>query len=243
LPGGFASAKKYVTPQLGLTILSEAVILILFALGIASVPLTAVLVIGLAFIWTIYLRRRQMSQESSDRIAAIIKRLVRLVEQVGTVTGNQGAVDLLGKVGFDKDTSTLTQKEGRVLMAEIRDAFRLFQAWQTSVKEGALVLRETYTPNMNSYYITRAINDLIFLYDFYLDLICNKTVRLANEAPTKSPDLWNSFESLRGNMYELRGAINPFLTDCAEAGLSPVKTQVNPWSAHLDPMQKPATIG
>jgi len=183
-----------------------------------------------------------MSQESSDRIAAIIKRLSRLVDQVGTVTGNQGAVDLLGKVGFDRDTSTITQREGHTLIAEIRDAFKLFQAWQTSVKEGALLLRDAYTPSMNSYYITRGINDLIFLYDFYLDMICNKTVRLVNEAPTKSPDLWDSFESLRGNMYELRGAINPFLTDCAEAGLSPVKTQVNPWSAHLDPVQRAATF-
>ena len=235
MPGRLASAKRYVTPQFGTTILSEAVILILFALGIASIPLTATLVISLASIWTIYVRRRQLSQESSDKIVALIKRMGRLVDQIGITASNQGAVDLLGKVEYDKDTSIRTRKEAQVMMVEIKDAFKIFQAWQTSVKESAQLLKETYTPSVNLSYVMHAINDLIFLYDYYLDNICNKTVRLVNDASTQSPDLSGSFEALRGNMYELRGAINLFLVDCTEAGLRPIKAQVNPWSAHLDP--------
>jgi len=235
VPGRLASAKRYVTPQFGTTILSEAVILILFALGIASIPLTATLVISLASIWTIYVRRRQLSQESSDKIVALIKRMGRLVDQIGITASNQGAVDLLGKVEYDKDTSIRTRKEAQVMMVEIKDAFKIFQAWQTSVKESAQLLKETYTPCVNLSYVMHAINDLIFLYDYYLDNICNKTVRLVNDASTQSPDLSGSFEALRGNMYELRGAINLFLVDCTEAGLRPIKAQVNPWSAHLDP--------
>lgn len=229
--------KKYASYEIAILLIGQFATVGLFLGGLASPLTAAVIIIPLSLLVLLYKRLRQLSHESLGAALNLIDRLERLLEHMDrAVITNNGAVQLFAQVTFDSELA-------QVDSAGIRNLQVVFQHWLPSLKSQAGLLRRTFEQEPNRYFLTQAVNDMIVFYQQYMSEVCNRAIQLCNNASNKRPELWPTFNGFRQNMWELRGAINPFLVDCQRADLSPNTIEVSALTADLDPPARPAVWG
>ncbi len=218
----------------------------MFLGGLASPLTTAVVIIPLSILLLVIKKQRQLSQESVGRAVALVERLEGLLDQFGRVAVSKGAVDLLDKVTFDSDPESLTVKVSLEIAGGIRTQQSLLSSWHSTLKAEAGLLRKATAAEQKyylQYYLSQAVNDLILLYEQYVDTICTPAIRLVNASPNRKPEISETFNLFRQNMWELRGAINPFLVDCNKAQLSPKTVEVKALTSELEPYKSLSPFG
>ena len=216
---------------------TQAVTVGLFLAGLASPLTTAVVVIPLSVALLAIKRRRQLTQESTGRAVALIERLEGLLGQFGRVVVAKGAVDLLDKVQWDENPQSSTRMVSLEIATGIKTRQGLLNSWYATLKAAVELLKKTASEQKYylKYYLSTAVNDLISLYEQYMDAICTPAIKLVNASRIRNDDLSPTFNLFRQNMWELRGAINPFLVDCQKAELNPRTVEIKALTVEIEP--------
>jgi hypothetical protein len=216
---------------------TQSVTVGLFLAGLASPLTTAVVVIPLSVALLAIKRRRQLTQESAGRAVALIERLEGLLGQFGRVAVAKGAVDLLDKVQWDENPQSSTRMVSLEIATGIKTRQGLLNSWYATLKANVELLKKTASEQKYylKYYLSTAVNDLVSLYEQYMDAICTPAIKLVNASRMRNDDLSPTFNLFRQNMWELRGAINPFLVDCQKAELNPRTVEVKALTVEIEP--------
>ncbi len=229
--------RRYFSIEMVIVFTTQTVTVGLFLAGLASPLTTAVVVIPLSVAFFVIKRRRELTQESTGRAVALIERLEGLLGQIGRVAVAKGAVDLLDKVQWDENPQSTTRMVALEIATGIKTRQTLLNSWYATLKADVELLKKT-APEQKyylKYYLSTAVNDLILLYEQYMDTICSPTIRLVNSSRIRNDDLSPTFNLFRQNMWELRGAINSFLVDCQKAQLNPRTLEVKALTVEIEP--------